>query len=224
MHDWRTLIEECLVLGERKIWLRESAGWVVQEAVKSLLKKPTLAWREEGLKTVLQAAFDTSLAEGEVQRSNKSSSTAPWTPERLALVVLLQQQAGFHIDWDKYTKQTFAKGANGVLEDKENLSTISRILKGLSSTTEGNGQASSDIFGTGQLHYVWTAILDAYFTSESTETSKQKKIKQAGSAKIPFVEFYKTAVDGEWWPKQTNSTLASRDNLIDVTAILIFPA
>jgi hypothetical protein len=115
LHDWRVAIEEALYLGEHKVWLRESAAWVVQGAVKELLRHSKIEWKDEGLEAVIAAVFKPS-----------AGGSVHWTPERLALAVLLQH-AGVSADWESLTKPTFANAQ--LLSSPANLPAISRILR-----------------------------------------------------------------------------------------------
>lgn len=108
-------IEELFYLGERKTWLRESAGWVIQGATRQLLQRDDVEWKNEALQVLVETAFKSTIGK-----------TLEWTPERLALAILLQQ-AGVEADWQTITKPAFATPQ--LLSSKENLSTIARILR-----------------------------------------------------------------------------------------------
>ena len=133
LHDWQVAIEETVYLGERKAWLRESAGWVVQLATRELLAKTTeqVAWREHGLKAVVRALF--------VNKPDPSSS-APneWTPEKLAMAVVLQE-TDVEADWATFTAPTFASPK--LLSSAANIPAIARILKvGLIPCSQKHGE------------------------------------------------------------------------------------
>lgn len=208
LHDWRTAIEEVWVLGERRAWLRESAGWVVQSATKQLLLQGELSWRQEGVQTVITAAFSPS---------SESGATSDFTPEKLALVILLQD-ATIKVEWDKILKPTFPDSA--LLDTEDNLPAIARLLrvsfgtrqlrsdkltvhKGLAaseSAKKANEQAQSIFFGNGQLHYVWQTILDAYFGPRRASlpdkpSRKKAKTVELAHPKIPFVALYNASVE-----------------------------
>ena len=207
LHDWRTAIEECLYLGERRAWLRESAGWIVQIATKRLLQAQEVTWRLDGLQAVLTAAF---------ARPSEPGASQEFTPEKLALAILLQE-ANIQADWDKLLQPTFSHAE--ILSSADNLPVIARLLRvsdslmrylrvlkngfacqGLApseNAKKANEQAQSIFFGNGQLHYVWQAILEAYFPERSSEKPQKNKAKaQAGAhAKIPFVDLYNSVAE-----------------------------
>lgn len=108
-------MEEVLYLGERKAWLRESAGWVIQGATRQLLQREDVEWKAEALQVLIEAAFKRS--EGGV---------LDWTPERLALAIMLQH-AGVEADWSSITNPAFAEPQ--LLSSASNLPTIARILR-----------------------------------------------------------------------------------------------
>lgn len=115
VYDWRVAIEEVLYLGERKAWLRESAGWVVQGATRHLLQREDVEWKAEGLQILVNAAF-----------RRDSAGSLEWTPERLALAILLQS-AAVEADWASITTPAFAEPR--ILSSPKNLPTIARILR-----------------------------------------------------------------------------------------------
>lgn len=114
-YDWRVAIEEVIYLGERKAWLRESAGWVVQGATRQLLQREDVEWKAEAIQLLIETAFKPTPA-----------GTLEWTPERLALAILLQH-SGVQADWASITKSAFAEPE--LLSSQKNLSTIARILR-----------------------------------------------------------------------------------------------
>lgn len=105
------------MLGERRAWLKESAGWVVQTATKRLLSTQDVSWREEGLQAVVQAAF---------APSSESGADLEFTPEKLALVILLQE-ANIKADWETLLRPVFPEPI--VLAASDNLPTIVRLLR-----------------------------------------------------------------------------------------------
>jgi len=197
------------VLGEKKVWLRESAGWIVQNATKALMSKndEQVQWKEEGLKVVLQAAFDPTLSgEGKTGASSKKANHAgtEWTLERLALVILLQESSA-SFEWESILKPTFQDVS--LLSSSKNIPTLTRLLKGSSTPSAENTDATAQsLFGTGGLHYVWNELLEAYFPAQGSEEKpdqqhqqpskkKAKVAKGQQQEKIPFTTLYKAVVD-----------------------------
>ena len=199
LQDWRVLIEETLKLGERKTWLRESAGWVVQSATRELMKLTDVEWRDEGLQAVITAVFPPSL---EIA-SKSANQQLDWTSEKLALAVMLQE-AHIVADWDSLLMPVFADSQ--ILSSSSNIPIICRILRGLTPAVESKtaSNLAGGTLGSGQLHYVWREIIDAYYPiavdEEHAESHKKKKAKLGKATKkekMPFVDFYAASVDGK---------------------------
>jgi len=93
LRDFETVIQEALYLGERKTWLRESAGWLVQTAARRLLSQTTesLEWKDEAVNALVTSALDREKSVKEDTATKKAPQANEfWTPEKLALAVLLQ--------------------------------------------------------------------------------------------------------------------------------------
>lgn len=215
LHDWRVAVEETLYLGDRKTWLRESASWVVQCATKQLLSMQDLEWRAEGIQVVVNAFFS-------------GNATIDWTPERAAMAVLLQRY-DVDAPWDKITKPAFSSpnllSSEANVVTLARILRVSRsrtvqfsapersltrsasfslcFFQGLSTMPESkkaNNQASATFLGSGQLHYVWQELLEAYHPKSTQEPTLKKKRKVTAASKgpaVPFLDFYRIAIDGK---------------------------
>lgn len=103
------VISQLVALGEKKSWLRESAWWSVKLAMEAI-GSSDVSWKQAALRSI----FDTLFSD------NKS-----WTPEKVALVPLLQTYLP-QADWKNVLSPTFKQGE---LLHPANYHTLARILK-----------------------------------------------------------------------------------------------
>jgi DNA polymerase phi len=181
--NFQTACNELLSLGERKSWLRESCWWALGLVVDGL-ETARVPWKAEALGWILEKVF----------AENKT-----WTPEKLAFALNVERM-DLPLSWKDLLAPTF-KGAH--LLATGNLPTVARILRvkylfsvELAFTErliqeaplddEGDHRSKSSGAWKPQVHYVWDAILKAYFSSNAS--------KLAGRAS--FQDFFRVAVDG----------------------------
>lgn len=105
---YQETLSQLILLGERKSWLRESAGWTIALAIDALITSD-VGWKDEALEATTQALFD---------------DRKTWTPEKVALALKLQ--ANIEKDWQKFLSPIF-KGPQ--LLSSANLTVLARILK-----------------------------------------------------------------------------------------------
>ena len=197
LRDFQTVVEETLVLGERKPWLRESSGWIIREGYKGLTQS-AVPWRSAGIQVIINALFSPDKS---AQMSiGKKPSTAEWTPERLALAIMLQRDGHSPANgWaSKISLQPVLPKPAQILSNA-NLSVITRILRGVSAVENGKRPAQAEVafLGNGQLHFVWEEILAVYFgkTEDAPEPSPKKQKSSSVEQPLSFDAFYAAAVD-----------------------------
>lgn len=106
---YEDVLGHLISLGEKKSWLRESAWWTIGLAVDALAKSQ-VSWKEEGIEVTIKLV----LTENKI-----------WTPEKIALVLKLQNLHS-SLDWRKLVSPTFK---NPDLLSTANLPTLAKIIK-----------------------------------------------------------------------------------------------
>lgn len=109
LSNYHEVLTQLLALGEKKSWLRESAGWTICLAIDAL-GASQVAWREAAFETTIQSVI---------------VDTKAWSPEKIALTLKLQKYCPER-DWAKLLGPTF-KQAHVV--HTSNYTTLARILK-----------------------------------------------------------------------------------------------
>lgn len=186
---------------------------MVREAAFSLLAKSAndITSRDHGLQIIVNNVF-APLPSADAGPSKKAAPE--WTSERLAMAIMLKARSSHqaHIDWTPCATLKPALPNSETILSSKNLPGIARILRGLPSIPANAGNkandASSAFFGNGQLHYVWSEIIDAYFPASAAEDvdsqpPQRKKAKidvesLSTSDNVSFETFFKIIVDGEW--------------------------
>ncbi len=103
------VVSQLVALGEKKSWLRESAWWSVKLAMEAT-GTSNVPWKEGALNSIFDTLF---------------SDHKSWTPEKVALVPLLQTYLP-QAEWKKVLSPTFKQGE---LLHHANYHTLARILK-----------------------------------------------------------------------------------------------
>lgn len=109
VHAYNNVLDELLLLGERRSWLRESAWWTIGLAIEAL-SLSDVPWKAHAEESTIQSLYI----------GNKT-----WTPEKIAITLKLQKRYPSR-DWHAIMSPTFKQDkilATG------NYSTLARILK-----------------------------------------------------------------------------------------------
>lgn len=109
LSTYEDVLTHLIALGEKKSWLRESAWWTIGLAVDALAASQ-VSWKEDATETTIKLLVT----------ENKA-----WTPEKLALVLKLQNHHPA-LDWRRLLAPTFK---HPDLLIAANLPTLAKILK-----------------------------------------------------------------------------------------------
>jgi DNA polymerase phi len=106
---YNEIISQLVLLGEKKSWLRESAWWSISLALDALHASDA-SWKEEAVDVTIKRLFvDTKI----------------WTPEKVALVLILQASYPER-DWRDHLSPAFKIPE---ILSTGNLTMLARILK-----------------------------------------------------------------------------------------------
>jgi DNA polymerase phi len=81
---WNSCCAALIALGDRKAWLRESAWFSLIRAVRILLEGEGPEWKSEAVDGLLETIY-------KAVNEETGKRGLPWTQEKLALTILLQQ-------------------------------------------------------------------------------------------------------------------------------------
>lgn len=105
----KSVVEQLVALGEKKVWLRESAWFTIGLAIDAL-HTSEVSWKDEAIEFVFQQLY---------------VGNATWSPEKIALTLKLQEMYPGR-DWQKLLSPVFK---NPNLLHSSNLQMISKIMK-----------------------------------------------------------------------------------------------
>lgn len=117
LKNYEEVLQILLDIGEAKVWLRESAWWVMVLALDAV-QSSSVPWKKDAFDATISLLF---LKE----REKEKGKAAFWTPEKVAMTLKLQSLMPDH-DWDDLLAPMF-KGRN--LFTPTNLVSLGRILK-----------------------------------------------------------------------------------------------
>jgi DNA polymerase phi len=107
--SFKEIITNLIAIGEKKSWLRESAGWTILLAIEQV-EGSTVDWKDDAVESLVELNFVESKA---------------WSPEKLAIAMKLQQMRPKR-NWKAAFAPTFK---NPDLLATGNLLNVARILK-----------------------------------------------------------------------------------------------
>ncbi|KAM0792376.1 hypothetical protein ACM66B_005056 [Microbotryomycetes sp. NB124-2] len=187
---FKEAISALITLANKKTWIRESAYWVIVDAVRSVL----------ALKGSKAPKFKAAALAWVAQRllNDPREKSRGMTPEKIALVLVLQS-VQTDIDFKAILSPTFTSG--NVLA-RGTLPALAQALKGSASNAESISKGpsagvnaiqtskSSPATVNATPHFVWTEIFNVYFPA-SAENSRTTAVD--GSAK--WSDFWRVVVD-----------------------------
>lgn len=103
------LLQELLLLGEKKSWLLESSWWTLLQAVNKILSSD-VTWKDAALDIVVKQIF---------------TPETVWTPEKVALALTIEGACPTK-EYAKYFSPAFK---NSDILSLQNLNVLGRILK-----------------------------------------------------------------------------------------------
>ncbi|KAK4686071.1 DNA polymerase phi, partial [Tremellales sp. Uapishka_1] len=166
--DFENVVDQLLLLGQVKAWLRESSWWALIEATRGLLESK-VEWKKDAEDGLVEKVF---------------TEDKQWTQEKVAIALVLQEKLPKR-DWKSLLSPAFK---HTPLLTSSNLVTLARILK----ETDGDDDEAGSSHSTGswkpQLHFVWTIILDSYFPHAGSASS-------ANRDHAPFQDLFRVIVD-----------------------------
>jgi DNA polymerase phi len=109
LSDFQTVGSELLTLGEKKSWLRETCWWALDLALHAL-SSSSVDWKDKAVEWMAETIYTEKVA---------------WTPEKLALTVVLQRVTQ-SLSWKKLLAPTFKD--SDVLSSR-NVPIVAKILR-----------------------------------------------------------------------------------------------
>ncbi|KZT44208.1 hypothetical protein SISSUDRAFT_1057190 [Sistotremastrum suecicum HHB10207 ss-3] len=168
-NDFAKVLSELIALGDTRSWIRESCWWTISLAIDALIDS-SVRWKAEASSKSVELIF---------------VPHTPWTGEKIALALKMQLLFP-NENWSSILSPTFKSTS---ILSAENLQVLARILKqtGVDEEEEEDkvNQASGGGFWKPQLHFVWDAILDRYFSPTDT----------ASQVNSSFPDFFRIVVD-----------------------------
>lgn len=143
LDDYTRAVEVVWLLGRGKTWLRESAGWIIVEAVQALARS-NAAWKDDGFRWLA----------GRVCEAKEVG------PESIAIMVALKSAAPSLL-----ASTTLPHLASPDLLASANLAALARILKDGAGEDESAQNIASGA-GRTQAHFVWDLLLREYLCEE----------------------------------------------------------
>ncbi|KAK4058782.1 DNA-directed DNA polymerase [Microbotryomycetes sp. JL221] len=168
---FKEVILALVALSNKKSWIKESAYWVIVQAVRDLQQlqgKKAPKFKNDAISWVAQRLLVDAREKGR-----------GWTPEKVALVLALQSYET-DIDFKSVLAPTFPSG--NVLS-RNSLSALAQALKGSTGQTDATANGPSaganaiktsktaPTIGNAAPHFVWNEIFDVYFPQ--AESQKQ---------------------------------------------------
>lgn len=186
-------------LAKTKAWLTESAGWVINELLDETLRR----------------CQNSQLRDQVLQQIEDYAISGDLTSEKIALHLRLPGDA---------PRRIHPSLIEGDVLSSSNLAIVAKVLRNATaiSLDKDDAQEAKETSKDGsgahnpKVHFVWDAILQAYFGENTIQTSAKSR--------AAFADFYRTAVDESLFAAQASPERKSWGFQVFSKALPLLPA